>query len=1025
MEPIGAVLIAGGGIAGMQSALDLADSGFLVYLVDSSPTIGGAMSQLDKTFPTNDCAMCIMAPKLVETGRHHNIELLTNSTISEVTGKVGNFKIKVVKKARRVREDKCTGCGICTLFCPIEVPDTYNKGMKLRKAIYVKYPQAVPPTHTIDTDVCIGCGICESQCQANAIEYMQEDQERDIDAGAIIISPGFEEFDLTVKRREYGYGQYPNVISSLHLERMLSATGPYRGLVLRPSDGKMPKKIAFIQCVGSRDRSIGHPYCSSVCCMFAIKEAVIAQEHNEGLKAHIFFMDMRAYGKEFDDYYNRAQEEHGITFTRNNRIASVQEDSKTHNLFLHHIKDGELKQEEFDMVVLSVGMVYPKDAQMIAEKFGIQLNPFNFCDTTIYNSSATNVPGIFVAGAFESPKDIPGTVAQASGAAAQASSLVSKVRGTLVTEKTFPAEIDVTGKEPRIGVFVCHCGINIGGVVNVPEVVEYIKNLPNVVHAEHNLYTCSQDTQEKIKQVAAENDLNRVIVASCTPRTHGPLFMNTIRGAGLNQYLFEMANIRDQCSWVHMHETQAATEKAKKLVGMAVARARLLEPLAQSQIEIKNSALVLGGGITGMNSALMLAEEGYSVHLIEKTESLGGNLKNLHYGLKGEDIPGYLEDLKNRLNKNPNIEIHLNAILEELSGFVGNYKSVLNINGENKEIEHGVIIVATGGKEYKPTEFGYGNHERIITQLQLDKMLYENKLSGKEFVMIQCVGSREEHRPYCSRICCTQAIKNALNILEKIPDAKVYVLFRDMRTYAFRELYYEEAAHKGVTFIRYDLETKPKVSIDGSDLRIEVLDHFIGEDVILSPDYLILSPATLPNEDNFDLAQMLKVPLSKDKFFLEAHMKLRPVEFATEGIYLAGLAHSPKFLNECVSEAFAAVSRACTVLSKKFVEADSAVSVVNPAKCVGCGNCEEICEYNAPSLVKQNDGSLISEINRALCKGCGACAVGCCNGAITTLHFKNDQILSMVESAARELEEESKPREAAGAVSSGSTTGVD
>jgi heterodisulfide reductase subunit A len=634
MEPVGAVLIAGGGIAGMQSALDLADSGFKVYLVDSSPTIGGAMSQLDKTFPTNDCAMCIMAPKLVETGRHHNIELLTNSTISDVSGKVGNFKIKVVKNARRVSEEKCTGCGICTLFCPIEVPDTYNKGMKLRKAIYVKYPQAVPPTHTIDIDACIGCGICESQCQANAIEYMQEDLALEIDAGAIIISPGFREFDLTVKRREYGYGDYPNVVSSLHLERMLSATGPYRGIILRPSDGKMPQKVAFIQCVGSRDRSIGNPYCSSVCCMFAIKEAVIAQEHNNGLKAHIFFMDMRAYGKEFDDYYNRAQEEHGITFTRNNRIAGVREDPGTHNLYLHHIKDGELREEEFDMVVLSVGMIYPRDARQIAEKFGIKLNDFNFCDTTIYNSTATNVPGIFVSGAFESPKDIPGTVAQASGAAAQASSLVASVRGSLVSEKTFPEEIDVTGKEPRIGVFVCHCGINIGGVVDVPEVVEYVKGLPNVIHAEHNLYTCSQDTQEKIQQVAKDNDLNRVIVASCTPRTHGPLFMNTIRGAGLNPYLFEMANIRDQCSWVHMHEPAEATEKAKTLVGMATARARLLEPLARSQIEIRNTGLVIGGGITGMNSALMMAEEGYDVCLVEKSNSLGGNLKHLHYGLK-------------------------------------------------------------------------------------------------------------------------------------------------------------------------------------------------------------------------------------------------------------------------------------------------------------------------------------------------------------------------------------------------------
>jgi heterodisulfide reductase subunit A len=1024
MEKIGAVLIVGGGIAGMQSALDLADSGFKVFLVDSSPTIGGAMSQLDKTFPTNDCAMCIMAPKLVETGRHQNIELLTNSFITKVSGSAGDFKVNILKKARRVREDKCTGCGICTLFCPIEAPDSYNKGLKLRKAIYVKYPQAVPPTHIIDQEACIGCGICETQCQANAIEYAQEDCERELNVGAIIISPGFEDFDLTVKRREYGFGQFRNIISSLQLERMLSATGPYRGLVLRPSDGKLPKKIAFIQCVGSRDRSVGNPYCSSVCCMFAIKEAVIAQEHNLGLSAHIFFMDMRAYGKEFDDYYIRAEKEHGIVFTKNTRISGVAEDPKTQNLILTYIEEGELKTEDFDIVVLSVGMVYPPDAKELAGKFGIELNDFNFCATDIFNPTSTNVPGIFVAGAFEAPKDIPGTVAQASGAAAGASAFISSVRDTQVVEKSFPEEIDVSESEPKIGAFICHCGINIGGIVDVPAVVDFIKNLPDVVHVEHNLYTCSQDTQEKIKEVIKEKGLNRVIVASCTPRTHGPLFQNTIRDAGLNPYLFEMANIRDQCSWVHMHEPEKATEKAKKLVGMAVSRARLLEPLPPGKVEIKPSTMIIGGGITGMNAALMMANEGYSTHLIERSSELGGNVNHIHFGLKGEDIQKYLKELKTKIESNDKIKVHTNTTIEEFFGFVGNYEAVLNTDGNKEKLEHGVVIVATGGKEYKPEEYLYGQDERVVTQLELDNLLHEGKVEGNVFAMIQCVGSREEHRPYCSRVCCTQAIKNALKLQEQKPDAKIYFLFKDMRTYGFREIYYEQAAQQGVVFIRYDNDTKPKVSKTKGGLKIEVLDHFIGEDIEIRPDMLILSPATLPNDTNAELAQMLKVPLSKDGFFLEAHMKLRPVEFATEGIFLAGLAHSPKFFNECISEAHAAVSRACTVLSKKFIEADSAVSVVDENKCIGCGTCEEVCEYNAPQLVQKEDGRLVSDINSALCKGCGSCAVACCNGAIITRHFKNDQILSMVESAAAELLSDAK-EEADKAEKGASITEVD
>jgi heterodisulfide reductase subunit A len=559
---VGAVLVVGGGISGMQSALDLAESGYMIYLVDKSPSIGGAMAQLDKTFPTNDCAMCIMAPKLVSTGRHHNIKLITNAEIEKVEGDVGNFQVTVRKKNRYVDEIKCTGCGICTQKCPVEVPDEFNKELKIRKAIYVRYPQSVPLIFKIDKDYCIGCGNCERYCRAGAIKYDQVEEIMDLNVGSIILSPGFKEFDLS-RKPEYGYEHFPNVVSSLELERMLSATGPYGGMVLRPSDGKIPKNIAFIQCVGSRDKQTGNTYCSSVCCMFAIKEAVIAQEHTPGVNCTIFFMDMRAFGKEFDDYYNKAEHEHKIRFIRNNRIAKIEEDPITKNLRIHYIEEGELRDAEFDLVALSVGMEAPEDATKLAEKFGVELNKFNFCDTNIFEPLETSRPGIFVSGAFSVPKDIPDSVAQASGAAGNVSSRIAGSRGSLITEKQYPDEIDIAGQEPRIGVFVCHCGINIGGVVDVPAVVEYAKKIPGVKYAEHNLYTCSQDTQEGIKEKIKEHNLNRVIVASCTPRTHEPLFQNTIREAGLNPFLFEMTNIRDQCSWVHMHEPELATEKSK------------------------------------------------------------------------------------------------------------------------------------------------------------------------------------------------------------------------------------------------------------------------------------------------------------------------------------------------------------------------------------------------------------------------------------------------------------------------------
>ncbi|UCH88587.1 MAG: CoB--CoM heterodisulfide reductase iron-sulfur subunit A family protein [Thermoplasmata archaeon] len=999
-KPIGAALVIGGGIAGMQSSLDMADSGFKVYLIDNSPTIGGAMSQLDKTFPTNDCAMCIMAPKLVETGRHHNIDLITNAELEKLEGEKGRFKVTITKRARKVDEEKCTGCGICTQRCPVEVPDEYNRGFKTRKAIFVKYPQAVPPTHTIDQENCIGCGICETQCEADAIVYPQEQETRELEVGSIIISPGFEEFDLRIKRMEYGFGQYPNVVSSLEFERMLSATGPYSGKVFRPSDGEIPDNVAFIQCVGSRDRSIGNPYCSSVCCMFAIKEAVIAKEHMPGLKPHIFFMDMRAFGKEFDDYYNRAQDEHGIKFYRNNRIAGIQEIQDTKNLVITYIEEGELRSREFDLVVLSIGMDSARNAIELAEKLGIELNDFNFCETDIFTPIETNKPGIFVCGAFQAPKDIPDSVSQASGAAGRASSIIASARDTLITVKKYPEEkIIKEGEEPRIGMFVCHCGINIGGVVNVPEVVEYAKTLPNVVYAEENLYTCSQDTQEKIKQKIEEHDLNRVIVASCTPRTHGPLFQNTIREGKLNPFVFEMANIRDQCSWVHADDPKGSTEKAKDLVRMAAAKSALLEPLPKIETDITPSGLIIGGGITGMSAAIELAEQGYEVILVEKSEHLGGLTRRLHFGLQNENIPEFMNDLIKKVESSDKISVFKNATVKDIKGYVGNFSTTIDQQGKEIEVEHGIIIVATGGEELKTNEYLYGQNDRVLSQLDFDNMLYEGKITKPvTAVMIQCVGCRNKERPYCSRICCTEAIKNARKLKELQPDSNVFILFKDMRTYGFRELYYEKAASEGVVFVRYDDQNPPKVtSKDG--LTVDIYDHFINENIEIKPDFLVLSIATVPASDNQELAKHLKVPLSKDGFFLEAHMKLRPNEFATDGIFLAGLAHAPKFINECIFQAQAAVSRAVTILSKKKIEGDRIVSMVDQDLCTGCGTCVVICPFQA--IDKNEEGK--AETKSVLCKGCGVCGASCPETAITISGFTDKQLVAQIEAAVKAL----------------------
>jgi heterodisulfide reductase subunit A len=982
----------------MQSSLDLAESGFKVYLLERSPCIGGVMAQLDKTFPTNDCAMCIMAPKLVATGRHPNIELITNTEIENLEGVPGNFKVTLAKHPRRVSSEKCTGCGVCAQECPVEAINEFNEGLLPRSAVHINYPQAVPLTFIIDKAACIGCGICDKMCKADAIEYDQAEEEQNIHVGSIILALGFDEFNPEMKK-EYGYGIYPNVVSSIEFERLLSATGPTGGMVLRPSDYDIPKKVAFIQCVGSRDQQCDKSYCSAVCCMYSIKEAIIAKEHTEGLDCHIFYMDIRTYGKEFEDYYNRAQDEYKIGFLRS-RPASIREDHKTNNLIISFVEDGEPKEEEFDMVVLSVGMDAPKDAVRLSEKLGIELNKHNFAATKKFFPLSTSKDGIYVCGAFSSPKDIPDTVAQASAAASKASALVSSERGSLITKREVIPEKDVRLEGSRIGVFVCHCGINIGGVVRVPEVVEYARTLPNVAYAEDNLYTCSQDTQERIKEMVKQQNLNRVIVASCTPRTHEPLFQATVSEAGLNQYLFEMANIRDQCSWVHMHEPDSATEKAKDLVRMAVAKARLLEPLKMATLGINRSALVIGGGISGMTSALGFAKQGYKAYLVEKTQDLGGNLRHLRYSVTQEDPQKELASLIKLVEENENIEILKSAEILSIEGYVGNFKSRILSENMEHEIEHGVVVVATGALEYEPSEYMYGKDGRIITQLELEQLLAEDKIHPKNVVMIQCVGSRGEKVPYCSRICCTTAIKNALQIKEREPDAKVYVLFRDIRTYGFREDFYDKALEEGISFLRFDVDSKPKVEVASGRLKVSVKESLIGENIDFNPDFVVLSVAQVPDPNNEDLSKSLKVPLSKDGFFLEDNMKLRPVDFATQGVFLCGSAHSPKFIDESISQAEAVVSRACTILSKDYLEAEGVISIVNSDICSGCETCILVCPFDA--IDKDDKGK--AKVNELLCKGCGACVAACRAGAIQQRCFTDEQILSVIRSAFQEVE---------------------
>jgi heterodisulfide reductase subunit A len=918
---------------------------------------------------------------------------------------------------------KCTGCWECvekcpekaieiSSCCPIVLPNEFDSGLAFRRAIYIPYPQAVPRTFLRDAEHCLkltnklDCKGCSTICKAEAVINEDEVREEGIEVGSIVVVPGFEQF-LSQLKYDFGYSRYPDVVSSVEFERILSASGPFTGHVKRLSDGKEPKKIAFLQCIGSRDISCRNAYCSSVCCMYAIKQAVIAKEHLKDVDVTIFFMDLRAFGKDFDKYYERAKSQYDVHFKRA-RVCDVYKENGSELRVKYTSSSAELKimEEEFDMVVLSVGLEPNEQQRRLASKLGVRLNPNGFIWTNPLRPLETSHPGIFVGGTASGPKDIPETVIQASGTAGKASQLLADVRGTLTVEQKFPPEKDVSKQEPRIGVFICHCGINIGSVVDVPLTAEYAKSLPYVEYAEDNLYTCSQDTQDHIREMINEHRLNRVVVASCSPRTHEPLFQQTLREAGLNPHLFEMANIRDQCSWIHMNLPQEATVKAKDLVRMAVAKVALVEPLATAFLDIVPSAIVIGGGLAGMTAALAIADQGFEIALIEHKKQLGGNLNNLRSTFAEPNVQAYLQKFKEHVQKNENITVYTNTEVESVEGFIGNFESTLKTGSKEVKVRHGIIIVATGGSEHKPDEYLYGKDERIVTQLEFEDLLSSGteKLSGlKTVAMIQCVGSREKEHMYCSRICCSTAVKNALKIKELSPKTEVYVLYRDIRTYGFNEEYFQMARDKGVIFIRYEEDNKPKVTkTNKGALKITFQELLLDSEITLEPDLLVLSSRIEPDSSNESLAQLLKVPLNEDGFLLEAHVKLRPVEFATEGIFVAGLAHSPKSMAETIAQAEAAAAKACTILSKDKYKAEPTIAALNDDLCDGCGICVPVCEYNALEIVARPGGKeeeKIVIINEAMCKGCGGCVAACPSGAMEQKGFKNEQMLAMIAAA--------------------------
>jgi len=1038
----GSVLIIGGGVGGMRAAIDVAEAGLKAYLVESTPSLGGRVAQLGFMFPTHDCVLCrgtsdhgygctrpSISPAFLDHNTHPNIEVMTSTNVVACEGQAGDFTIRLRMPPHYVDTAKCINCGLCTEVCPVERPSGFQLGLTTRKAIGKSAPRAVPDAYYLldKTEHCDSCRKCVEVCPTSAVDLKAAPAEKEIQVGAVILAVGYQPFNPR-EMQEFGFGRYPNVITSMQYERLASRSGPTEGSVARPSDGRLPKKIAWLQCIGSRDQK--YPYCSAICCMYATKEAMLAKQRIPDVEAHIFTMDERAFNKEYNAYYLRARDEHDVQYTRC-RISEIRQDPKTHDLILRYPSgrkhgesaagQGELIEDCYDMVVLAVGVRPPQEAEELSRLLDVELNEYGFCQTDKFTPLQTSRPGVFVCGAFASPKEIGETLIDASGAAAEAMRLMRDKLGVMPSSRAYPfispedilpkVERDVSAESPRVGVFVCECGGSISDVVNAADVAAFAGELKGVVHAAPLPFACLPDGLNHIRHAIEDLKLNRVMIAACSHRTHESLFQRRVRECGLNPYLLDMENIREQCAWVHMDDHAGATRQAKELVRVGVARAHLAQPLSKEARQPSRRALVIGGGVSGMTVALAIADSGFDVELIEKSDALGGNLHRIYYVAEGDNPQRLLRDLVNRVIAHEHITVRLRSEVAWHTGSVGAFRSIIRSANGEIEVDHGVTVVATGGRESQDGRYGLGKDSRVVRQSELEELIAhqpERVVAMKHIVMIQCV--RPEGAPdYCSRMCCTNTMKNAIRIKMLNPNGKVTILYKDIITYGFREKFYVEARRRGVLFVRYTDNDKPIVQIPNSKsqnpktstpqapLSVQVHEHVFGETLRLECDLIALSMSITPNEGTESLAKTLHVPLSLEGFFLEAHLKMRPMDFMEEGIFLAGMAHYPKFIEECIANALAAAGRAITVLSKDTLYVGGSVAVIDQTKCTACLTCVRTCPFNIPQVKGDliGVGGIIGAawIDPARCQGCGTCTAECPAKAIQLLNYRDEQIL--------------------------------